>query len=294
MHVRRLIDLAGILSSHGQVLVCCDERLSESSIEQYWTTSKVRLDRWAWNLKKVSQRPESDAEQRRNKWSTTRSVLEEILASEVLTRVWTAILCAYDRQRGTADVEPVARSVMIGHMEARHRVLTLMVRGTGVETGAAIQLNHLRRRTEHWTDLLIGHLATHYDVSEFAADPERAKDFAKDLRTRSQAGGRQAWALITASLQSAFQIGLSSVSTNADLNLRIAMSILATFPTTVFDSTGLFRSPWLMRLGNAADDTHGMIRELLSEDSINPGDKSASPWHTMAKPDETRMRRFGG
>jgi hypothetical protein len=293
MHVRRLIDLAGLLASYGPSLVCCDERLSESSIEQYWTTSKVRLDRWGWNLKTVAQRPEPDAEQRRRQWPTTRGILEEILASEILTRVWTAILCAYDRQRGTADAEPVVRSVMIGHMEARHRVLTLMVRGTSIEAGAAIQLNHLRRRAEHWTDLLIGHLAERYDVAEFAVDPDRAREFANDLRGRGFSDRRQAWSLITASLQSAFQIGLSSVSPNPDLNLRIATSILSTFPSDVFDSTGLFRSPWLMRLGNTADDTHGMIQELLTEDTASEP-HAVPPGPMMSNRNEMRLRRFGG
>ena len=50
-----------------------------------------------------------------------RGVLEEILVSEVLTRVWTAVLCAHDACRGAEEAGPAARSVLLGHIEARHR-----------------------------------------------------------------------------------------------------------------------------------------------------------------------------
>ena len=60
-------------------------------------------------------------------------MLEEILSGEVLTRVWTAVLCLDDRQHGGTEFESLARSIMIGHMEARHRVLLLLVRGPGID-----------------------------------------------------------------------------------------------------------------------------------------------------------------
>ena len=100
-----------------------------------------------------------------------------------------------------------------------------------------------------------------HDVSEFAVEPNRAKDFAADMSGR---GGRQAWPLIMASLRAAFQRGLSPESPNADLNGRIAAAILACFPLELFDSTGLVRSLWMMRLNNVAKDMQGMIEELLA------------------------------
>jgi hypothetical protein len=280
MHVRRLVELAGILASDGPLLVCCSEPLSADGIEQYWTTSKVRLDRWACRLKTFSQQTNRDAKRQRTQWPTTYGVMEEILVSEMLTRVWTALLSAHDRQHGRDDAEPIARSVMIGHMEARHRVLSLMVHGPDIRVEAAVRLNHLRRRTERWTDLLIGHLPRQYDVSEFATDPQRARDFADDVQQRSRlAGGRNTWPLITASLRAAFRCGLSPVSPNADLNARIANSILSCFSSEAFDSTGLFLSPWLMRLSKITDEAQGMIAELLT------GSPSGTP-----KPDSTSAR----
>lgn len=264
MHARDLVELAAIVSAHGPVLIRSGEPIPANSIEQYWTTSKVRLDRWAWRLKRFADPVDVESRRRTEPWPLVRGVFEEILTGELLTRVWTAVLCAYDRRRGTDGAEPAARSVMIGHMEARHRVLTLMVRGRDIDADAAMKLNRLRQRVERWTDLLLGHLVNLHNIGEFTFDPRRAADFADDLRQRNGLpGGRQVWPLVLASLRAAFRQGLSDETPNADLNARIAASVLSCFPTDLFDSTGLLRSLWLMRLTNIAEDTQGRIDDLL-------------------------------
>ncbi len=270
MQARELIELAAVVSAHGPVLIRGSGQLSTNSIDEYWTASKCRLDRWGRSLKSLSDETAGRSRQGRSgrgrsRWPFFRSVIEEILTGEVLTRVWTAVICAYDRHRGTELVEPVVRSVLIGHLEARHRVLTLLVHGPGIDAEQALKLNRLRRRTERWTDMLIGYLAGQYEVTEFAVDPARAKDFAEDLSHQSRlAGGRHVWPLVLGSLRAAFRQGLSPISPNADLNTRIATSIVSCFQPELFDSTGVFRSLWLLRLTNITADTQVMLDELLS------------------------------
>jgi hypothetical protein len=264
MHARELVELAAIVSAHGPVLIRTGEPVSIDSIEQYWAASKVRLDRWAWRLKGFGDEVKPGARPRSDQCSAIRGVLEEILTGEILTRVWTAVLCAYDRHHHTDRAEPAARSVMIGHMEARHRVLCLLAREPNIDPEAAMKFDRLRRLAERWTDLLVGYLAHLHDVSEFAFDPWRAADFAGDLQYRTcLPGGRHVWPLLLASVHSAFQQGLAPHSPNADLNTRIAASILSCFSTDLFDSTGLLRSLWLMRLTSMADDAQGKIDDLL-------------------------------
>ncbi len=280
MHARELVELAAILSAQGPVLVRGETQLSSQGVQQYWTASKCRFDRWTRNLKSfAADATHSDATAARVKWPFLRGVLEEILTGEVLTRVWTALLCLYDRHRGTSDFESLARSVMIGHMEARHRVLILLVRGPGVDAEGAVKLNHLRRRAERWTDLLVGHLAQLGDVSEFACDVERAIEFSRDLDYQSNVkGGRHAWPLLQASLRAAFRRGMAPVSPNEDLNAQIGSSILASFPGDLFDSTGLFRSLWLHRMANVTSDVQVMIDSLVGSGSSRESE---------------RMERFG-
>ena len=275
MHARELVQLAAIVSAHGPVLVRGTRRLSASGVQQYWMESKCRLDRWFRSLGRFAHEAAArGSDGGRGQWPHVRGVLEEILTSEMLTRVWATVLCASDRQQGTLEAEPIARSIMIGHLEARHRVLQLLVRGPGVDAEAAVRLNHLRRRTERWTDLLIGYLAGLDPAAEFAFEPVRAQDFARDLRLQTACpGGRQAWPLLLSSLRAAFRHGLSDVSPNADLNARIATAILSCFPAELFDSTGQFHSLWLLRLFSATEDAQGMIAELLSPEpaSAPPG-----------------------
>jgi hypothetical protein len=265
MHARELVELAALVSAHGSVLVQGDAQIPDRGIEQYWTNSKVRLDRWMRSLKRLSSSGVGRAE---HEWLEIRGVFEEILTGEILTRVWTAVLCAYDRTHGADGTEPVARSVLIGHTEARHRVLTLLTRGTNIEQKAALKLNRIRRHSERWTDLLVGRLGILQDVTEFAADPKRAQDFAEDAPSRQGfEPSRLAWPLLMGSLRSAFQRELGPVSPNGDVNAAIASSILACFPPELFNSTGLFRSLWLMRITSAAEDAHVMIEDLLAEHS---------------------------
>src|SRR3989304_254786 len=266
MHSPALVELAAIVSAHGPVLIRGVERLSQSGLEQYWTASKIRFDRWGHCLRTFTAKA-NDAQWHKEHWPYVRGVLEEILTGEMLTRVWTAVLCAHDKQHCTEDAEPIGRSVLVDHMDARHRVLTLLVRGPGIDAESAVKLNRLRRRIERWTDMLLGYLYGLHNCSEFAFDPQRAKDFSEDLHYQCKhPGGRHAWPLVLASLRAAFQHGQVAESPNADINGRIGSSILSCFQPELFDSTGLFCSMWLMRLMNAATDAQGMIDELLAEE----------------------------
>lgn len=267
MHSRDLIDLAALVTAHAPVLVRAGQDIPDESIEAYWIASKCRLDGWCRTLKRLSAAAADggaslDARDR----EVFQGLLEEILASEVLTRVWTATMCLYDRARGANSMEPVARSIFIGHMEARHRVLTLLVSRIGLATEEAMRLDAMRSRTERWSDLLLGYLAEDYDVEQFAVDSERVNDFADDFaHQRGQQGGRFAWPLVLASLRSSFRQWLAAESPNPESNTRIAASILACFPSDVFDGTGLVTSPWLLRISHISNEAEGMLDALLAE-----------------------------
>jgi hypothetical protein len=269
MHARELTELAAVAAAQGPMIVQLQRPLSASGVEDYWVSSKCRLDRWGRALRRIgsaagNQHPADE----RADWPFLRGVLEEVLTGEMLTRVWAAVLAAHDRQLGGHASEPVARSVLIAHLEARHRTLSLMVRGGALGLEWAVRLNRLRRRCERWTDMLVGYLVgIDPDVAEFAVEPDRARDFAEDLRYRSQlAGGRHAWPLVLTSIRTAFRRGLATSSPNGDLNEQIATSILACFPSEMFDATGLFQSAWLARLSSVSNDAQRMLDGLLKSE----------------------------
>lgn len=282
MHGRELVELAALASAHGRVLIRSEgASLPIEGLGQYWSASKCRLDRWRRALKAASPAlqnlpPEisplerltlgpADADGPSHNGSLI-SVLEEILLSEVLTRVWAALMSAFDERHGQSENAPVAESVLTGHAEARHGALTLLVQGPGVASRDALALNQLRRRAERWTDLLVGHICLEHDVSRFAPNLETAREFAADLRHhQAWSADQQAWSIVLASLRAAFRQKISSApSPNGDLNRQIAAGVLGCLPPELFDATGLVQSLWMTRISRAADDAQGLISAMFA------------------------------
>jgi hypothetical protein len=270
MHAAELVELAALVAANGPTLASADARIDARRLDEYWMASKCRIDRWLRTLgefrrlsQETARRPSPDD------WRRLIPVMEEILTGEVLTRVWAAIVTAGDKSRRADDGEPVVRSILIGHMEARNRVLSLVLHTRDVGRGQAVFVNRLRRKCDRWTDLLIGYLAERHDVSSFAPSPERARDFADDLRSQQQTpGGRHAWPLVLASLRAGISRRFSSTnSPNADLNARIAASVIGSLSPLAFDSTGVMRSLWMVRVATHVAEAEGMIAELIAAEA---------------------------
>jgi hypothetical protein len=68
--------------------------------------------------------------------------------------------------------------------------------------------------------------------------------------------------LSRAALRAAFSGTLAAPSLNHDLNLRIAEAIVSGFPPELVESSGVFRSLWLHRLTNAAQDAESLLASL--------------------------------
>jgi DNA-directed RNA polymerase specialized sigma24 family protein len=270
MHASELAQLAALVAHHTPTIVRGSQPIREKGLEQYWTASKCRLDRWLRALK-AHQRSLKDAteQQRGEHWRFLRPMLDEILLSETLTRVWAAIGSAIDGRQGKSAVEPIARSTLIGHLEARNRALQLIVFGHGLGAEDAVELNRLRRRVERWTDLMLGYVLLEHPVNEFAFDRSRADEFAEDLRHERKVGtDSRAWQLVHSSLQVAFEKESRQVAASAELNQQIAAAVMGCLGEDLFDSLGLLKSRWQIRLTQVANDAQGMLTELLSTEPL--------------------------
>jgi hypothetical protein len=269
MHCRDLVELSALVAVQGGALIRRG-RVSESAVEQYWTASKARLDYWTNALKDYAQYQQSTPEGLTNDgtlllaWRGVRPVLEEILVSEVLTRVWTGVACISERGNTARRIEPVVRSVYVGHQEARNRALNLLVYGRGFNTQEAVELNRLRRRSERWCDMLLGYVVTSESLEEFAFEPERTREFARDIQEElNRPVSPLGWQLVLSSLRAAFKQGTTEEVLRPALNEQISAAILACFPAGLFDSTGQLQSLWMERINHLTSDTQGMIDDLL-------------------------------
>lgn len=265
MHIREIPELAAYLVVQGPILIDRVRHLSAPALAQYWTASKCRLDRWGRTLHALRTLPpdgQSDSEIATRRF---RSVCEEVLVSELLTRVWSSILSAHDVAVSTNESEPIAASVLVAHLEAVNLVLGLLDENDLAAAELGVRLNRLRRICQRWTDLLLGALGPTCDIARFAHDSDRAQEFADDFTRSSLAAvDRQVWNILTASLRATFRQRAGGITANADLNDRIASAILACFPTQIFDSGGEFSTLWMLRMSKSATDTHVLIDELLS------------------------------
>jgi hypothetical protein len=261
MHARDLVELAATASLHGPLVIASSAPLPQPCLEQYWSGSKCRLDRWGRALKRLSDLSRGEDEESEAERRSSLGMLEEIVTGDVLARVWAAVLTGHDR-RNCGDSGAIARTILVGQQEARNRAMSLLVNSPSVARPAAQHLNRLRRRAECWSDLLVGHLSVAEDLSEFGAEPARAREFANDFREE----GRRAWSLLFASLKSSFSSSFDLPSPNADLNAEIAAGVIACFGPEVFDSTGLLRSQWMSRLQRTSHDTACMIESLFAEE----------------------------
>lgn len=267
MHARDLAELAALVAVHAPVLVEGPGRVPPAASEQYWTASKCRIDRWTRLLVQLRAAGEEPLRPATLAWVRIRPALEEMLVSELLTRLWAATTVAYDVVHGEDDLGPVAQNIFSGHLDVRRRLLELLADGRVIELPEAVALNHLRRRVERWTDMLLAHLSRLTDISLFAFDVARAGDFADDLdHDAAQAEHRFTCQLMLASLRASFAEGLTERSPNNDLNRRIGAALLGAFREEVTDSAGLVKSLWLERISRTASDTEGMIEELLELD----------------------------
>lgn len=254
-----LLELGLVTAMQTPVFIECRATLPHGAIEQYWAASKCRQERW-YRLFRQS-RSTIPAEE-------MSAVIHEVLASELLTRMFLAMCSGHDRLTGNIELEPVAQSIFLGHLEARNHALQWMIAGGGADLATAVDCNRFRRRVERWTDLLLGRLASYCDVKPLAFEAERALDFAEDFDT-AQATNQFAWNLAVSSTRISFQ-AMTQPTIHAELNRNVASAVLGCLGDQVFDGFGLSRSLWLERLSRTTSDTQGMIEQLIRLDEGLP------------------------
>jgi hypothetical protein len=234
------------------------------ALHEYWSASKCRLQRWLTAIQYLSSQGLDGNPRESAAWAGISPLAEEVLSSELLARIFAATARSYDERRQEVEAGPVAASAVTGQLEARNRVLHLISFGQQFAVVEAARLNDLRQKVERWCDMLLAHVALRTDVSELAFDATRCRDFTDDLRDNPQddALSRE---LILASLTQSFRFALGDHAPNPDLNEQVAASALSCVGHRPLDvPPPLTDSAWLARLHSKADETAGLIEELLS------------------------------
>ena len=266
MNSRQLIETGALVALHAGRWLDSERPVPRKDLHEYWSASKCRLQFWLTAVQEFSVRWLRHDPGQAAAWAGIRPLAEEVLASEVLTRAFAAAAKAYDEQRREIEAAPVAASAVTGQLEARNRVLHLIAVGQQFDVVEAARLNDLRQKIERWCDMLLAHLALRTDVSHLAFDATRCRDFADDLRDAPEHDEPLSRELTLASLAQSFKYAVGDHAASPEFNAQIAGSALV----CVGQFQSLTAAPpatdaaWLARLQTKADETAGLIEELLS------------------------------
>jgi len=267
MHIRDLVELAAriAVSSSAEPRPVNDPK--GRSIQTYWSASRCRAERWTRAIRRQGEMILRGEITSREAWTRFEPLFEEILASELVSRIVAAAAAAHDAHRNSAELEPVARSVFTAHLEVRGKVLQLLLTGERHGVAAAKKLNDFRRRVERWTDLLLAHLASNVSVHDFAFEPNRSADFAEDLKSGGSFDEQHlARELLFASFRGSLLSHLNAASSNADLNATIGRSLAALFGEEREQPGG--ESAWLARISQMTDDAQEMLDQIVAMEAV--------------------------
>ncbi|MBM4000403.1 MAG: hypothetical protein FJ297_12855 [Planctomycetes bacterium] len=232
MHVRHLIELAGWLvdeSDSGTVPACRpSQEWNRGATFDYWMQSRCRLERWGYAIRAFDSRLATDPESCAEAWRGACPVFEEILASEMLTRVVAALDIARQAESVRAGSTIGPRTVAIDHADMSNRVLRRLVAARGGPADVLESLHRLRRRVEYWTDRLIAAIGCAGALRGTAFDSDRATRFSDVPLTDQPSNGSGACLRgVRDALRDAFAWPQSAPTPHATSNRRIAAAVLS-------------------------------------------------------------------
>jgi hypothetical protein len=262
MHTREFFDLAITLTETHHLMEQVGKAISEECLQAYWTASRARFDAWGHGLRAFREQLLAEDPQCWKRWN---SLVEEILLSEMPTRVWTTVLEELDQIRGIEEYGPVARSVFEGHLEARARTLQLIVLGCEQGAEAAGRLNQLRMQAERWTDLLLAHFSLDGPAGWLCFDGERWRTWG-----RMEAGHRMGpLALVRLAAITAFGETSEVAAERVPFYDQMHAATLAMWGPELFSATGPRISAYQARLLSLTQDTQGLLANWLDESRDN-------------------------
>ena len=271
MHIHEAAELAAKLALESPKLVRRAWLITDAALAEYWDASRERQSSW-WKMMADWRRGLSSTQEAIDNWPAITPMLDELLVSELLTRIWSGIAAVYDHRWRESVYLPVARNTLVSHIDVRNRVWSVLLNDLKLPDDTLEALVMQRRRIERWTDLLLAHLPEPGIVAAWAVNAERMDDFRDDLRLeRRVLVGSVASNLIIGSLQLATRPDAKSTQTprtaNETLNARIAASLSSAFKPTAETPEEAGHRAIALRLSQQSERCEQLLVDLLSLDS---------------------------
>ena len=279
MHSILLADLAALVAQHGPAILYRSESIPNEALAGYWASTRNRFDLWHQAMARYQRALSTgNAVAMRRWWRDHLVLLEEVLVSEILTRVVAALGGEMDLIRAQSEMAPVTDAVHRNHIEARARVQAVMLNGSGCSVPDAVRLNRLRRGVERWIDVLIGRMSVADSIRvQYAVGPERAQCYAEEVRDCGLGATRETanW-LMNAALHDMLSRRTGPRAALPRSNRQVADSVLSMLRPELFDGIGTLKSLWLHRVQQEADHGDAWSDQWLRGQSP-PESQDASP-----------------
>lgn len=274
MHACRLAELGSWIASNSGALIYGKEDQSLLVASSYWVASKNRSQRWITAIK-MFEKDIQNPQPNHDPWASLEIVIQEIIQTELLTRVWSATALSHDWYRRSDELLGLAHSVYLSHSEVKNRALRLMVECENKHAETVGRLNALRIRIERWTDVFLGQLPFKDIAIQFAFDKSRVSDFHAERQEALGEAMKTRQHVFQMSFTEDLQRSQTRYPANPGLNKNIAAGILACFPTDRFDSLELPKSIQLVWIEKTQHDTQMLVDHLVAFE--NAAETGVSP-----------------
>ena len=256
MHAPDLLQLAAILAVQSPKLKAANVDPVGSYLGSYWSASEQRIDSWNRELRLHSKKQPTRF--------NLSQILQEIILSEPLTRIWTAIITSGCNFQDGKEAVANAKRMMNLHLDVHYRGMAMLSGSNGPEETVA-NIVKLEQRTERWTDLLLAYVEQSYPASHLAPNPERSLDFFQDLQYQSGRAGHGVSSAITLStMRETICCNIAPQSPHASLNFQIGATIVESCEAGELQSERIFESLWAVRLVNRLAECQKMVANYLS------------------------------
>ena len=278
MHASQLAEIGSWAAVHSDALVFGFETQPEVVAASYWTASRSRLTSWLTALK-LFETDLANEDSEHDPWPAIETVVQEILVSEMLTRVWSAAVIAHDSFHETDELSGLAHSIHVSHLECRNRALRMVVAAEGSNPEAFERIDRVRRKMRRWTDLFLSQIPDLDAARTFAFDAARVQDFFNEQREIRGREYEQRQKILLASFAADMQKIRCRYAAQPDLNRRISGGVLQCFPSDRFDSLGIPKSMQMFWMEKSQDDTQVLVDQLFEFEQLSDGhdDEFVSP-----------------
>lgn len=180
---------------------------------------------------------------RASAWKRGSVLIEEILLSEPLARVCTAVATHLEESLVDCDSRAILHNVFSNHLEVRKRSLTWILEGVDAGVEDAQRLNRMRCYLEHWNDMLIGFFAAPETRDQYAFNANRAQEFSEEYGHRVLGNSSETvWCLLLAGNRNWIRKHGTAEMLFPDLSRDVICAALGMVHPVWFDSLGLLPS----------------------------------------------------